>query len=309
MLETAVILLRLVQYGVASILFGSSLFLLYALPRTGAVSTASLAWPRPLVVAASIVLLVATVLGLVAQTAIMAGSLTAALAPASVEAVVTGMDLGKAAAVRAAAAGGAALVLALPIPGTAKWPLIAGLGAVASASFAWMGHGAATEGPGGLVHLLSDIVHSWAAAAWIGALCAFLLLLARRKKSAEGLRDTHRALRRFSGVGTILVGTLVGTGLLNSWFLVGPANVGSLLTTRYGVLLVLKLGLFAGMLVLASANRFSLTPRLEEALEGSDSGSSSVDALRRSIVLETMLGLAVLGAVAWYGTLPPPAAM
>lgn len=306
--ETAIILLRLVQYGAASILFGTSLFLLYALPRTGAVSPAGLAWPRPLVVAAAIVLLVATVVGLVAQTAIMAGSVTAALAPASLEAVVTGMDLGKSAAVRAAAAGGAALVFVLPIPATARWSLVAGLGAVASASFAWMGHGAATEGPGGLVHLLSDIVHSWAAAAWIGALCAFLLLLAPRKKSAEGLRDTHRALRRFTGVGTILVGALVGTGLLNSWFLVGPENVQRLLTTRYGVLLALKLGLFAGMLILASANRFRLTPRLGEALEGADSGSSSVDALRRSIVFETMLGSAVLGAVAWYGTLPPPVA-
>jgi copper resistance protein D len=70
------------------------------------------------------------------------------------------------------------------------------------------------------------------------------------------LRITHRALERFSGVGTVLVGTLVATGLINSWFLVGPENVEGLLGTDYGLLLALKLALFAGMLALAGANRF-----------------------------------------------------
>jgi putative copper resistance protein D len=306
LLETAVILLRLVQYGAASILFGSSLFLLYALPRSGALCAGSLSWPRPLVVAAAIVLLFATVLGLLAQTAIMAGSVAAALMPESLKAVVTEMELGRASVVRAAAAGGAALVLLLPIASMPRWSMVAGLGAMATGSFAWMGHGAATEGIGGLVHLLSDIVHSWAAAAWIGALCAFVFLLARPERSAEALRVTHRALRRFSGVGTGLVGVLLGTGLLNSWFLVGPENVERLLTTGYGLLLSLKLALFAGMLALASVNRFRLTPWLEGTLGRPASGSTAIRALRRSVMLETMLGLAVLGAVAWYGTLPPP---
>lgn len=309
MLETAVVLLRFAQYGAASILFGSSLFFLYALPRSGAFSAVGLPWPRSLVAVAAIALLFATLFGLVTQTAVMAGSLAEAVKLASLEAVVTGMDLGKAALVRAAAAGGAIAVLLSRIPAAPRWTFAAALGAVASASFAWMGHGAATEGNAGIVHLLSDILHSWAAAAWIGALCAFAFLLARHSQPVEGLRVAHTALHRFSGVGTVLVATLVVTGLINSSFLVGPQNVESLLRTDYGLLLSLKLAFFAGMLALAGANRFRLTPRLEAALESPGASSTALKALRRSVVLETMLGLSVLGAVAWFGTLPPPETM
>jgi copper resistance protein D len=309
MLDSAVVLLRFAQYGTASILFGSSLFFLYALPRSGAFSAAALAWPRHLVAAAAIALLFATLLGLVAQTAVMAGSLSAALTLPSIEAVVMGMDLGKSTIVRAAVAGLAALALVLASPSATKWTIAAALGAVASASFAWMGHGAATEGAGGLLHLLSDILHSWAAAAWIGALCAFALLLWQGQQSDAALRITHRALQRFSGVGTVLVGTLVATGLVNGWFLVGPEYARSLLRTDYGVLLAAKLVLFAGMLALASANRFRLTPRLESRLDTPVQNSRAIRALRRSVMLETTLGFGVLAAVAWFGTLPPPSAM
>jgi copper resistance protein D len=309
LLEAAVILLRLVQYGAASILLGSSLLILHVLPVSGPFSAASLAWPRALVGAAAIVLLCATVAGLLAQTAIMAGSMSAALTLPSIEAVVAGMDLGKAALVRATAAGAAAMVLLPPSPRNWRWVMTAALGGVASASFAWMGHGAATEGAGAIVHLLSDIFHSWAAAAWIGALCAFFFLLWQREPVQEASRITYRALERFSGVGTVLVGTLMVTGLINSWFLVGPENVQGLLRTDYGVLLALKLAIFAGMLAIAGTNRYWLTPRLGGALGAPASTSQAIRALRRSVMIETTLGFGVLGAIAWYGTLPPPAAM
>lgn len=308
MLETVVILMRLAQYGAASVLFGSSLFLLYALSASSVSSAIRFSWPGRLVGFAAIVLFFATVLGVLAQTAVMAGSVSAALTVPSLEAVM-GMDLGKAALVRAAAAGAAVFVLVLPIRSTPRWTILAGLGGVASASFAWMGHAAATEGAGGTVHLLSDIMHGWAAAAWIGALCAFAFLLWPRQQSAEALRLTHGALQRFSGVGTVLVGTLVVTGLINSWFIVGPENVEGLLTTDYGLLLSLKLVLFAGMLVLASANRFRLTPRLGAALDRPAPSSTAIGALRRSVIMENLLGFGILAAVAWFGTLPPPGAL
>src|SRR3546814_163364 len=55
--------------------------------------------------------------------------------------------------------------------------LLTFLAAIAVASLAWSGHGAATEGPVGMVHLASDIIHLLAAAAWIGAFGAFVLIV------------------------------------------------------------------------------------------------------------------------------------
>ena len=51
--------------------------------------------------------------------------------------------------------------------------------AVALASLAWSGHGAASEGFRGTVHLVADIVHLLAAGVWVGPLFALGLLLFR----------------------------------------------------------------------------------------------------------------------------------
>jgi len=61
-------------------------------------------------------------------------------------------------------------------------------------------------------------------------------------------------------MGYVAVATLIGTGLVNSWYLV--RNVTALLTTQYGQLLLAKLALFAGMLSLAAINRFWLVPSM-----------------------------------------------
>ena len=115
------------------------------------------------------------------------------------------------------------------------------------------------------------------------------------------------ALLRFSGIGTSVVAVLVLSGLVNSWFLIGFDKIDQLFVSRYEQILLLKLVLFGAMLLLAAANRFRLTPRLEAAL---DSGGAPLDPIRLlsiSILTETVLGIAVLTAVAWLGTLEPPA--
>ena len=68
------------------------------------------------------------------------------------------------------------------------------------------------------------------------------------------------ATRRFSTLGTVSVATLMASGIVNAWILVG--SVHALFVTEYGRLLMLKLGVFAIMLVFAAVNRFWLTPRL-----------------------------------------------
>jgi putative copper resistance protein D len=305
-LEPAVIVLRLAQYVGAMILFGSSLFALYALPRSNAGAVGHALWLRPLLTWSAAGLLVASLLGLLAQTSVLAGSLNEGLKASSLSAVVTTMNLGRSALVRAASAGLALLLLLLRRPDRATLALCALLGAAVCMSFAWMGHGAATEGLGGPLHLVADILHALAAGVWIGALVGFMFLLKRRPSDDTELDQLrHKALHGFAGIGSVLVAILVASGLVNSWFLVGPDRISGLWTTPYGQLLSLKLLLFVGMLGLAAANRFHLTPKLSAALQNAGARSPALAALRHSLVAESALAFAVLGLVAWLGMLAP----
>ena len=308
MLDTAVIVLRFVQYGAAAILMGSPLFFLYALPQSSTSAASTLGWPKPLLAGAAAMLLLATVAGLLFQTAAMAGSLSEGLKPDSLAAVLGGMNLGKSALVRAPLSLIALAVVLFIRPGRSLWLVLAALGTLAAASFSWMGHGAATDGPGHEVHLIADIVHSWAAAVWVGALVSFVLMLSSSGRDAERLRALHRALHRFSSVGTLLVTVLVASGLVNSWFLVGIDHISGLSTTDYGRLLLVKLVCFLGMLGLAAANRFWHTPALNVSLETANGDRTSVSDLRRSLIIEALLGFGVLALVAWFGMLEPPSA-
>jgi copper resistance protein D len=308
-LEPAVIVLRLAQYLGAMVLMGSSLFFVYALPGRGDGSAAEAPWASRLLACAGTLLAATALLSILGQASILSGSFSEGLKPETLSAVATGMDLGKAAIIRAAAAGPAVLLVLVLKPSRTTWIVAATLGAIATASLAWMGHGAATEGVGASLHLVSDILHAWAAAVWIGALVAFLLLLRTPTPTPAATGALHRALHGFSGVGTAVVAVLLATGAINGWFLVGLDHLNGLWTTAYGRLLSLKLVLFVVMLGLAAANRFQLTPALGRGLGAQDSEGAALDHLRRSVILETALGFGVLALVAWFGTLAPPAAM
>lgn len=306
MLEAALIALRWVQFWAAMILFGSSLFLLYALPPEGIGSGPQRGWSGRLLAVAAAALLAAGLLALIAQTAILAGSLGDGIKPDSLWAAITTTAFGPSAIVRATAA---ATALAVLLSQRSSRAVLAGsaiLGALATASIAWMGHGASTDGAPGLVHLTSDMLHVLAAGVWIGALVLFLCLLWAPPRTPEEARIVHRALRGFGGIGSAAVAVIIASGLFNSWFLVGPDHLEGLLATIWGQLLVAKLVLFVAMLGFAGLNRFRLTPRLEAAL-GRDP-DAAISALRRSLVLETGTALIVLFLVAMLGIQPPPAA-
>lgn len=305
MLDGLVILLRLAQYGGAVVLLGTPLFLLYGLrPSDGA----GLAWPTPLLITASTVVALAAVAALGAQTAVMAGSIAEGLKPASLGFMVTGTNLGPAFLARALAAAAALAVLVLAKPSRPVWIVVALAGLAVGASFAWTGHGAATDGPGHLIHLTAAILHSWGAAIWLGALAALLILTIRHRPGPAADRVLHQALHGFAGVGTASVAILILSGLVNSWFLVGPDRLSGLLTTPYGLLLTSKLVIFALMLVLAAANRFCLTPDLARALDDPENLRVAMRRLKRSLVMETLLALALLALVAVMGTLAPVSA-
>jgi putative copper resistance protein D len=173
-----------------------------------------------------------------------------------------------------------------------------------TAAIAWTGHAGSTLGAIGDLHVTADALHLVAAAAWIGGLVPLVLLLAavRRHPTVAWTSQARDVTRRFSTLGTVSVATLMASGIVNAWILVG--SVHGLLVTEYGRLLMLKLGVFAIMLVFAAMNRFWLTPRL--AL--SAASGMQLDALRqltRNSAIEIGLGLAIFAIVGMLGTLHP----
>ena len=288
---------------------GSALFFVYALPAHGPGSAAELRWSKPLLASSAVLLAVATLLGLIAQTAVLAGSLADALTAQSLVAVVTQMDLGKAALIRAVLALFAGVWLMAAPRGRIMWLGAGVLGTLACATFGWMGHGVTPDGSGHLLHLAADIIHALAATTWIGALVTFAGLLAPRQQAPERLATTADALARFSPIGIALVATLAVTGLINVWYLVGP-RLAMATQDPYGRLLALKLALFAGMLALAALHRQRSVPALTARVTSrTPLQDDALASLRRSVRTEALLGFAVLAAVAWLGTLPPPGTM
>lgn len=305
MFDGPTIAVRLALYLVLSALFGLSAFSLYGL-RVGEREDAIALGPW-LIGSAAVGLLFSAV-SLVLMASAMAGSPLWPIDQVAVGALLDGTPTGTAWKVRMAAlavAGGAALLAR----GRASWLALAmAAAAFALMTLAWTGHGAMDEGGAGWLHLGADVLHLLAAGLWVGALLGLLLLLARPASQIDAahLRLTHRALHGFGAVGTLVVATLVVTGVINSWMLIGPANAATAATSLYGLLLFAKLALFAVMLGLASLNRFRLTPGFERSVAMNDH-ERALSALRVSLGIETASVIAVLALVAWLGTLAPPA--
>ncbi|OLF54103.1 copper homeostasis membrane protein CopD [Pseudomonas chlororaphis] len=176
--------------------------------------------------------------------------------------------------------------------------------ATALATLAWTGHGAMDEGGRRYLHLGSDILHLWAAGAWVGALAGFALLLRRNAvASQQRVRGLLAALQGFANQGTLIVIVLSVSGVLNYLLIIGP-DLAPLSASAYGLLLGLKVAVFALMLVFAALNRFHLVPQLEQGLRDNSPGAA-LAALRRSMVLELATALLILALVAALGILSP----
>lgn len=237
-------------------------------------------------------------LWLLASAAAMTGTPITAPDWASAQILLTMTPIGPVLAAR-----GAALLVALAalvVPGGTRWALLPA--AVAAGTLAWTGHAGATEDMAGSLHRAADVAHVWAAAGWIGAL-AVLLCAVARLRVGDDARPVAMMLARFSLMGTLVVATLVVSGVVNIAMIVGLAQVPALLGSLYGWLLGAKLALFGLMLGLAAANRWWLTP----ALESGTTPKRAVAHLRMSLLVESSAAVAIIGLVAWLGTLDPTA--
>lgn len=300
-----VIAIRFALYADLMVLAGMTAFSFYAL-TSGERGTGLLSLVRP-ALALTLLGLLLSGFGMLALVAAMTGASLLEVDGAVLSEIVTQSAIGSAWVVRMAALAIAVLAVAslARSPLTARWALLAST-VLAIATLVWTGHAGATEGWTGTLHRLSDIIHMLAAAVWIGGIAAFsrLLFLPLERKSPVQIRIAHRALEQFSRVGTVAVGLIVLTGVINSLILMGLPDPDALLSSRYGQLLLAKLGLFATMLVLAGANRWRLTPALGAGLAEGDP-APALRNLRRSLVLEAAAALAIIALVAWLGTMEP----
>ena len=153
------------------------------------------------------------------------------------------------------------------------------------------------------IHVAADAVHLLAAGAWLGGLVSLLAILTRKVPSPHQSEiDITAVLMRFSGMGYLAVAGLIITGLLNSWYIVG--SLSSIPSTLYGQLLVVKLGFFALMLLLAAMNRFWLVPAFESTRQGPES-EAKLARLRSHVIAEEALGALIVVVVSALGTLSP----
>jgi putative copper resistance protein D len=295
------------HYAATTTLAGVSFFPLYAC--VGAEPETLARWRKKLLLAAAVVALLSGFAWFAFAVANMSGAL-ADLADSEVVLSVmrdTGFGIVWTVRMIIAVAMVVAATMQVSSRATVGQDLITSfLAAGLLASLAGVGHSQIEEGWVSVLHVTADAAHLVAAGAWLGGLAplGFILLGYARTKPEAGSWDVDGVLLRFSGMGYAAVATLVGTGLVNSWLLVG--SVSGLFQTSYGRILLGKLVFFAGMLALAAANRFWLVPGMEAArTAGPGDRELWRSRLRTHVLGEQALGLLVLLSVSVLGTIRP----
>ncbi|MBP3998025.1 copper homeostasis membrane protein CopD [Pseudomonas koreensis] len=218
-------------------------------------------------------------------TASMAGSAAAAFDPATVELVLGHTFFGQ--VWRWHLLINALLLALLFTPWRSNRSLRLGLSALLLMTLAPVGHGAMLDGFSGQMLILNQVIHLTCVGAWLGGLLMLVLIL---RQSGEKVREV---LQRFSGLGYVLVAGLLITGLINVRVLTGQWWPTPLFS-GFALILLIKALLVFGMLALALFNRL----RINDC-------EQRIDTLKRSVMLEWLLGIGAVAAVSVLGTLPP----
>jgi putative copper resistance protein D len=300
-LQVLLVAARFLHYAAVTALFGAALFPLYAFAGSRAEAEIVRVLKAVGVVSAAGALVTGAGWFLLSSAG-MSGDLAAAFDLSALGFVAAETEFGRVWMVRGVL--GAVALWAAMRASTPR--LQAGLSAALLASIALTGHTQVESGAAGLLHVAADGLHLLGAGAWLGALIPLLVLAAADPHVARtrGL-DLGLVLANFSAIGVAAVATLVLSGVVNAWFLVG--GVEQLFTTPYGRVLCLKLALFGAMLALAAANRVWITAALNTGLMA-EQARPWVKRLRHHVLAEQVLGILVLLAVAALGTLEPAGA-
>jgi copper transport protein len=175
--------------------------------------------------------------------------------------------------------------------------LLAGaLGLAVVWTFSRAGH-AATTSPAWLSTAI-DMAHVVAVAVWLGGLIMLVAAVLPRREPDE-LRTVLPGFSRVA-FGSVLL--LVASGTYSAWR--GIGTVDAIFTTTYGWLVVIKVALLTGILVVANLSRrlvarravaYALTDAVADAPPEPSDDEVRVERLRRSVAVEAVVALVVLG--------------
>lgn len=149
-----------------------------------------------------------------------------------------------------------------------------------------------------------DWLHILATGAWVGTLFAMSLAVFPQLQRDH---DTDRNLAIFQRLSTLsgwALGVLLAAGIYNAWTELG--GVASLWASRYGIALDVKLVIVLAMIVIGAHNRYRKLPRLRAVRH--DDGAV-LRSCARAVLVESLLGLAVIGATGVLLHQMPPADM
>lgn len=171
----------------------------------------------------------------------------------------------------------------------------AGVSALATAfGISWASHPASR----GALALIADYLHLLAGALWVGGLLALAIIaigarpLSRPAREAL-LRDSLLRLSAIAAPVVILVG-LAGAYLALRE-LPGPS---ALVTTGYGVTLLVKTGIAVGAVALGGYHRWFVVPRI--------ASGTPIATIRRTLIAELGFLLGALALAAILSQTPPP---
>lgn len=294
-------LLRFTQYGLMLGLFGLMTFAMLGLRQSLPV--------RPNAKSAS-ALIIAAWLAPVVSSAVMLASIGVMMAQpfwqlawATIQAILTGTDLGSAFFIRLFALVVAATLMTFSRTPAGRWLAISCF-VISLATLAWSGHAAATEGVLGLVHRLNDAVHLLTAGLWLGAIGWFLALVLAVHRHKDGIPSVGLIadMHHFAPLGAFLVVAVSITGLVNAHLTFGLSNAGTVIGTDYGILLAAKIALVAVM-VGFGARHAIVGRRLYQS--GHRDVRPTLAQLRFTLAAELTVAVTVTALIAMIGTLSP----
>jgi copper transport protein len=158
----------------------------------------------------------------------------------------------------------------------------------------WASHPAAR----GALALIADYLHLVAGALWVGGLLALAILAFGARSLSRPAREAlvRASLLRLSAIAVPIV---VVVGLAGAYLVLrefpGPSAI---VTTRYGVTLLLKTAVAIGAVAVGGYHRLFVVPRI--------ASGAPVTTIRRTLVLEVGLLVAALALAATLSQTAPP---
>lgn len=209
----------------------------------------------------------------------------------------------------------------------ACWLMLLGVAAIALTR-SQTGH-AADHGDW-TVAVAIDWAHLMAAGAWVGSVFAMSLVIFPRllRAGTAAVGWSAEIFQRLSTLSGAALAVVLAAGIYNAVTRLG--SVAALWTTPYGIILDVKLSIVLAMILIGAHNRYSKLPRLllaagrpaaataaaaprpTPAISPRPSAAASSAIVRmcaRAVLLETGLGVAVIGVTAVLLQALPPADM